>query len=414
MEPEFAAARFEDARRAVDRSSLDGTDAEKAGVMLLKARSGMGLAAGEGLKLGQLERRIQSMYLEIRERLRAWEDLNAQAEAAESYDPSAELDALASEAEAIRAQIAEVEQQKQAIDAQIAQLQEEIAQLQAQAKEQRDQAAELELKAAKMSAVEAAKIAPDIQKFTRAAEARLFDVARLEARIEHQRTGATEAALTLDKLRQQLEINQQAAAEIAEIRSQGQQEARAARGKATEAATELRSLCEKALAARTSGQGDEGEGLNAVSDRQIELLSNAVRNAGQAASQLRVSAKATLGSANIALGDALTTRGRSLQDLAELMDRLANATPPLQDSAWFADQGRQARAEAEDALARAKQAYRSAADDFGGVGGRNETRELLDRLVDQLRALAGEEPTSEPASGQDDSDGDVSADGGVG
>lgn len=414
MEPEYAIARFGDAKKAVDRSSLDGTDAEKAGVMLLKARSSVGLAAGEGLRFGQLNRGIASVYLEIRAQLRYWENQNARAAAAESYDPSSELSELASEATAIRDQVTEVEKQKQSIDAQIAQMRGQVSQLQAEAKVQRDKAAELELKAAAMSAVEAAKIAPTIQEFSLAAEGKLFDVARLEARIEHTRTSATEAALTLTKLQQQLEINGEAKDEIAAIQTEGRREAQAAREEAGKAATELRSLCEQTLAMRAGGV--EREGLNAVSDRQIELLTGAVRSAGQATSQMRVGAKATLGSANVALGDALSARARSFRDLADLMDRLANATPALNDSSWFAEHAREARAEAEDAATRANDAYRSAADDFGGVGGRDETREMLDRLSDRLRERAGDEPTPEdqPVIEDEDSDGDASAEGGVG
>lgn len=406
MEPSITVQHFEKAKKALERPSLDGTDVEKAGVMVLKARTGTGLAAGDALTMGALERQAEALTTEIRSLLRSWEEQSALASAAESYDPTSELAELAKVESEIKVQIGRVEQEKREIDGRIADLEAQIAQLQQQAAGERAKSAELELKAAAMSAVAAAEIAPQIQQHAQAAEGKLFEVSRLRARADHMRTGATEAALTLEKFSQQLAINEQAKKDVAAMQQAGRQEAEAARAKARQAAQQVRSKAEQLLAFRESGQGGEGVGLEQVSADQISKLRNAVSNARQAVSAMRVGARAALGSANVALGDALSKRARSFEDLANLMDRVAKATPALPDAGWFADQASKARGQATAASAEAREAYGSAAEDFAGLGGKADTADLLNKLSDRLRKSSGGGPASE----DEPTGGDASAD----
>lgn len=406
MEPSITVEHFSRAQKALERPSLDGTDAEKAGVMVLKARTGAGLAAGDALVMGSLERQAAAYAADIRSLVRRWEEQNALAAAAESYDPSAELADLAKAETDIKAQMQRAEQEKREIDGRIADLEAQIARLQQEASAERAKSAELELKAAAMTAIAASEIAPQIQQHAQAAEGKLFDVSRLQARADHMRTGATEAALTMGKLSQQLAINEQAKAEVAALQQTGRQEAEAARAQAREAAQQIRAKAEALLAFRDGREGVEGAGLEQVSADQVSKLRNAVSNARQAVSGMRVGARAALGSANIALGDALSKRARSFEDLAMLMERAAKSTPALPESAWFADQATKASAQAKAALTEAREAYGSAAEDLAGLGGKAETADLLSKLSDRLRMSAG----GGPASGDEPTGGDASAD----
>ncbi|MCL4221668.1 MAG: hypothetical protein KJZ65_09890 [Phycisphaerales bacterium] len=406
MEPSITVDHFARAQKALERPSLDGTDVEKAGVMVLKARTAAGLAAGDSLLMGQLERQAAEQAAEIRSLIRRWEEQNALAAAAESYDPSAELAELAKVETDIKAQIQRAEQAKREIDGRIAELESQIVQLQQAASAERAKSAELELKAAAMTAIAAAEIAPQIQQHAQAAEGKLFDVSRLQARADHMRTGATEASLTLGKLAQQLAINEQAKADVAAMQQAGRNEAETARAKAREAAQQVRAKAEALLAFRDGRAGVEGAGLEQISADQVSKLRNAVSNARQAVSGMRVGARAALGSANIALGDALSKRARSFEDVAMLMERAAQSTPALPESAWFADQAAKARTQATAALAEAREAYVAAAEDLASLGGKAETADLLNKLSDRLRKSAGGGPASE----DEPTGGDASAD----
>lgn len=411
MEPAYAIEKFEDAKSALDRSSLDGTGAEKAGVMVLKARSGVGLAVAKSvgttdenaMPLGELERQAAAQAMQIRSVLRTWEEQNALADAAGSYDSTAELSELDAAASDVRDRMADVQTEKQQVDAKIAEMRGQIEQLQQQAKVDREKAAELELRAAGMTAIEAAKIAPEIQQHALAAEKKLFEVSRLEARLSHVQTSATEAAVTVEKFQQQLELNNQSREEVGRLEAEARREAEAARANAREAAATVRNLTEKLLAFRA---GTDGGGLEPAAEEQISMLRDAVRNAGQAASEMKVSAKAAAGSANAVLGDALSRRARSLEDLASLLERIATASPAVPDASWYAEHAKEAREQAGEAAAAAKEAYDAASNAFASVGGRGETADLLNQLSDRLRESAGGGPASE----DEPSGGDASAD----
>ncbi|RMH12740.1 MAG: hypothetical protein D6695_05820 [Planctomycetota bacterium] len=392
MEPEITASYFKDAGTALERTSLDGTKVEKAGVMVLKARAETGLAAAESLEIGRLERELAAKYAVMRAEIRAWEQANATAEAAESYDPSGELAELAKALDQINESMDAATKTKAQVDARISELESQIEGLKQQARAEREKAATLELRASKLSAIDAAKLAPQIQVHAQAAEHKLFEVSRLEARMDHLRTEATEAALTLAKLEQQRVLNDQARAEIERVRDEFAAEARAARAEADQAALNLRRLTDEVLAFRA---GTDEQGLNALLEAHTSRLRSAVSSARQATSDLRVGANLALASANVALADALSLQARSHEDLARVLERAATASPALDDASWYAERAAEARAQAESAMNEARQAYDAAARGFESAGGSTETRALLSELSGRLKESAGGGPASE-------------------
>lgn len=385
-DPGVAASGFTAAKRALD-GTPDGTAAEKASVQILKSRAQTGIAAGVGLKVNTLEQQAVAQMTELRGLARAWQALQAEAAAAQSYDPAPELALLVSEEGEIEGFIERAQREKSVIDGKLADLRTQIAQLESQSKAERDKAAELELRASTLSAREAAELAPTIATHAHAADLKLLDVSRLSARANQLETEAREALLTFEKFVQQKALIGVSQAEIRQAAQDAASEASAARAKAAAVAQQVREKANGLIDFR-AGRG-EGSGLNAQYEEQIAALASAVSSARQAEADMRVNAKFARGTANLALGDVHAKRARSFGALQELMQGLAMMNPPLPDANWFAEQASRAASEVRRAMEAAVEAYGAAADDFGATGGRGASREKLDVVIGRLNEIAG-------------------------
>ncbi len=392
--PEYTIERFEEARAILNRTGLDGTDAEKAGAVILGAWTDLGLASGDGYAISGLEETLTFMMADIQTELRAWEQLNALAGAAESLDPERELSALAQMQTEIEARIEAAKAAKADVDQRVSSLESQMKALGDEAKSEREAAAKLELRAAQLTAVEAAKIAPEIQKHALAAEKKLFDIARLRARADQLGTEATEASLNLDMLNRQKALNEQARVDVIAAHEEARKNAAALRKQASEAESKIIASVDALLAFR-DGQGAD-KSLNDLYDTQVSRLRSAASSARQGVSEMRTEARIASGAANAALGDALSNQSRSYERLADLLSRLAQATPPLGSADSFeqraTDAAKIATASHDDSL----DAFRAAADDYAGAGVRGQAGELVEKLVEKLRARAGEPVSKSP------------------
>jgi len=390
--PEYTIEQFEEARTILNRTGLDGTDAEKAAAVILGAWTELGLASGDGFSISELEEALTFKMADIRTDLRAWEQYNALAAAAESFDPAQELNALAQAQSEIEGRIESAKAAKADVDQRVSSLESQMKTLADQARSERQEAAKLELHAAQLTAVEAAVIAPEIQTHALAAEKKLFEIARLKAKADQLGTEATEASLNLDMLNRQKALNEEARTDILASHEQARKNAASLRSQASEVESSINSGVDALLAFR-DGQGSD-KNLNALYDTQIGRLRSAASSARQGVSEMRTEARIASGAANAALGDALSHQSRSYDRLATLLSRLAGATPPL-DSADSLEQratdaARIATASHDDSI----KAFEAAADDYSGAGVRGSAKELVDALIEKLRARAGA-PVSE-------------------
>ena len=385
--PEYTIEQFEEARTILNRTGLDGTDTEKAAAVILGAWTDLGLASGDGFAISELEEALTFKMAEIRTDLRAWEQYNALAAAAESFDPSQELQALTQAHSEIEKRIESTMAAKAEVDKRVASLEAQMKTLGDQARNERQEAAKLELHAAQLSAVAAAEIAPEIQRHALAAEQKLFEIARLKAKADQLGTEATEASLNLDMLNRQKTLNEEARAEILADHEQALKNAAALRSQASQAESSINAGIDALLAFR-DGQGSD-KSLNELYDSQIGRLRSAASSARQGVAEMRAEARIASGAANAALGDALSHQSRSFDRLATLLSRLAGATPPLGAADSFeqraTDAARIAAASHDDSL----KAFEAAADDYSGAGVRGDAKELVDALVEKLRARAG-------------------------
>jgi hypothetical protein len=401
--PEYTIEKLEEARSILNRTGLDGTDAEKAGAVILGAWTELGLASGDGYTISQLEETVTYQMADIRAELRAWEQLNARASAEESFDPASELKALSQEHTAFEARIQAATTAKANVDKRVASLESQMKALGDQARQERQEAAKLELRAAQLSAVAAAEIAPEIQKHALAAEKKLFDIARLKAQADQLGTEATEAALNLEMFSRQLVLNEQARAEILAAHDQAKKYAAELRVQASKSESQIVSAVDALLAFRDGSGADES--LNNLYDTQIGRLRSAASNARQGVSEMRVQARVASGAANAALGDALSQQSRSFDRLATLLSRIAGATPPLASADSIEQHATNAARIAAASHDESLNAFKSAADDYSGAGIRGDARELVDALVEKLRTRAGE-PASESTEPAETPEGD--------
>jgi hypothetical protein len=383
----YTIEQFEAAAKPLNRTGLDGTDAEKAAAVILASWTDLGLASGADLRSSALEREATRKAAEIRTELRAWEQLQARAAADEAIDPSEEIASLDAERGEIEAAIESATATKAEVDQKVGDLESQMASLEAEARDERAEAARLELQAARLSAVEAAELAPEIQKHKLAGEKRLLDAARVDAKADQLGTAATEAKLNLEMLNEQKALNEEARADILAAQEAARANAAALREQAAQAAAAIRTLVDELQAFRQGGGADGG--LNAMYEAQIERLRSAVSGAQQGVSSMRTEAKVAMGAANVALGDALTAQARSHADLAGLLGRLAEATPALPEAAAYAEQAAEAARVAAEAREAATVAYAAAVEDYGGTGARGDAGALMDTLIERLRARAG-------------------------
>lgn len=384
---EYTVEQFAAASKPLGRTGLDGTDSEKAAAVILASWAELGIASGEDLEISALEREAARRMAEIRTELRAWEGLQARAAANEAIDPSAEIALLDDERGEIETAIEAAAATKNEVDRNIAGLGSQMEALAEESRTRRAEAAKLELRAAQLSAVEAAELAPGIQEHALAAEKKLLDLARVQARADQLATAATEASLNLAMLNEQKSLNEEARAGILADRDAALANAAELRAQAAEAASQIRTLADGLLAFR-SGQ-DATASVDALHETHIERVRSAVAGARQGATAMRAEAKIAMGAANVALGDALTRQTYAHGDLAGLFARLAEATPPLPDRAAYEERATESARIAAEASEAARAAFLAAADEYSGTGVRGEASDLINTLVERLRARGG-------------------------
>lgn len=401
--PEYTIEQFKVADTALSKSGLDGTLSEKAGTMVMNAWTELGLASGDHRAITGLEIDLVEQMASIRSALRAWEDYNARALAEEAYDPSREVAALDRELVEIETRMVAARSAKEDVDTRVGALRSQIEALATDAKAEREKAADLELQSVRMTAVQAAEVAPQIQQHALSAEKKLLDIARLEAKVHQLQTEATEATLNFEMFNEQKSLNRQARTDILAARETAQIHAGELRQQASGTANELRNLCE-ALISYRDGKGAQ-ESINELFSTQIGRLRAGLSNARQGSNDMKTESQIASASAHMALAGALTNKARSFADFAGAFGRVADATPSLPDGSWFSTQASNARGVSEAAASEAKEAYQDAARDFQSVRVTGEANDLIQVLVEQLKARAGEpEPDTSEDSGNEPTD----------
>lgn len=393
--PEFTSERFEKANALLNRTSLDGTDSEKAGVVILNSWSAMGRASSDDHALSTLETEAVARMAAIRTQLRGWEQYHSLAAANEAVDPSQEVATLDQERAVIEAGIQQATSAKNDVDKRVSELESQINKLAEEARVERAEAAKLELRAAQMTAVQAAELAPQIQVHALAADKKLLESARVQAKADQLGTESTEATLTFEMLKEQKSLNEKAKADILAARDEALANAAQLRGEASESAAQIKALVDDLMAFR---QGKDAAGsLDQIFETQIDRLRTALGQARQGVTEMRTEGKIAMGAANAALGDALTQKARSYADLGALLTRLAEASPALPDRSTYEQMAAEASRVSAEATGEAVNAFEAAAEDYAGTNAKGaEARDLLDALVGRLRARAGQAGATEP------------------
>jgi len=368
----------------------EGMPASVGAGLLAQSQQGEGsLSAGDAMLA---ERSLFDELAAARDLARRWSTLGTTAEALVAYDPTQDLNRIASEAQALareadarRADHAELAERIDALDAR-------IAALQAESNQSRTQAAELRLAAAAMTAVRAAEQAERIRGISRKADALDMESNRLRGQAETLRPRLAELQGEIDKLVEQRALKIEFGEQLrASVQARAEESVRA-RAEAAEVAARIDAVV-KDIAEQREAR------VIPASDAAIEAFEKASRSSDKAGKIQRVPGSLSKSSAQRRLAEALQSRGEGHARFAALLEELASASPSLPGASGFSDLADTERAREAEFNERAAEAYSQAAGALRNAGARGPDAAGIAAAADALEALAfalrGEEPPAD-------------------
>lgn len=361
-------------------SSLGQGKVASAGMTLVSS-SHTGLADGQIAVLEDKDQAATSKLNEVQAALAVYSGASSVAAVAESYDPSSDLaDAAKSKtdreksAEENRARLATIEQQIAGLQAQI------------KAKNEAADAKMLEFNQAmartsSMKATEALPIVQAANKAKREADALKLDAGKVEAQLDVTTPLARELRLFVDQSVNQAKSLDDRAAELNAKKADSVRLASTAREGAAKSKNEIKKLAGELASMRS----DE---VQKAADAALGTLSQAIKAAQSASTDVPGGAKLALGTAKQKTGDVYATLARGNQAYASLLKQLAKAEPKLPDSADYAAKAEAAAKDAEDAITKARSAYGEAGSAFNGVQVTGDVKQRLQALGAKLQAMS--------------------------
>ena len=359
-----------------------GVAGTKAAAALLTAQTEIGLAEAPALEAAAAERTLRHQGTVVLAILSDWSLRNAAGAAAASYDPSAELAAIAT-AKADRQRQAAGERERRAV------VEREVNDLRAKAAERiaLADAEEAEYtrqmqEAVRLTATQAAGIVEAANVFKRKADGFRLEGSRLEAQADSVAPRLTEATAIVDQLTNQARSLDARAAEIAREIQDFRAEADAARAGAQAAATDLNNAVADAERHLT-------ESFESSIASAITLYGKAAKSARTAQEAAPASGRLAAGDAHQSLGDMHLRRAQTLSWWSGLLEGLATVQPPLPDAAEYGRKAKEAADASLAARAEAQSAFGSAESAFSGVpGGKARLEALIAALANAAKSEA--------------------------
>jgi predicted nucleic acid-binding Zn-ribbon protein len=360
-----------------------GNTSQAAAASLITAQARTGLADLDALAATEAEREALGQARAIRGHFETWLRQNARAAAREGFDPQAQLDAIAKEAEQVRGQ---TETQKRALaDAEkaLADLQARREQLLEQAKALRAQATALREQAGQGSAVAGLPVLEQAVALQRQADGLEVQASDLGSQAAGVRPVVDQARRDLDRLARQAESLKVAGSGIQQRVELSRKQAGEARVLAAQAGEQI-AAATKALSEFRAGP------LAETSEKAIKGYRDAAGAArrGAAAGADASAAKSASAAATLAAGDALFVRARGIEDHLALLRALAAAQPKLPNHDALTAEIATLEPQFKTVLDEARTAYTEARDGFEGGGARGEEAQArIANLVSTLNAV---------------------------
>jgi hypothetical protein len=349
--------------------------------MTLVSGAHTGLADEQIAALEEKERAATAKLNEVQAALAVYAGVSSVAAVAESYDPTGDLS---------DASKAKAEREKSAEDARarLAVIERQIAELRAAVKAKNDAADakmlefnEAMARTTSMTATQALPIVQAAHKAKREADALKLEAGKVEAQLDVTIPLANELRLLVEQSVNQAKSLDDRAAELNAKKSNSVRLAATAREEASKAKDEIRKLVGELESLRSGEVQSAGESA-------LNTLSQAVKAAQAAGTEVPGGSKLALGTAKQKVGDVHATRARGYQAYAALLTDLAKAEPKLPDAGDYATRAQAAKAAADEAIQAARAAYAEAGSAFNGVQVTGEVKQRLQALGARLQAMS--------------------------
>lgn len=372
----------------------DGLVGESSGASLISARADGGLADFQAEGAAAAERESQNVAGRVRLGYDAWLSHQARAAALEQFDPSKQLADIDAQIKQKVEDGAKARAAKQKLDS-------DLAALEAKAKEQldksrleRDAETKLRQQAVNANATVRADLITKANQHRRASDGFDKEASLLRAQGAAKAPESRDVQAEIDRLTAQSKLLADAKAQLAARAKANTDDATAAKAEAMGAAQVIKDAVAELAKVRAT--------VPELTDKAARTYGQAV-GAAKAAGQKPETDQETKASAKLAsatskhgLADLLAGRARGLRDHAELLRSLAEANPPLPDSASYRTQADEASKQHEQALDAAKKGYEDAAAEYAGVPGKQDIKDRLAKIAEALKAL-GEGKVEVPA-----------------
>lgn len=370
--------------------------------LLAQSRQGEGsMSSGESMRA---ERALFDRSASARRLARRWSMLSTTAAVLVAYDPTADLNTIAAEAQRLadEAQRArrELDETKVRIDA----LQAEVDGLREQSGAKRNRGAERRLASSGMSAVDAAKEAITIRQLSREADALDMQANRISGQVAALLPRVAELKGEVEKLTEQRALKIRFGDELRQSVQARAEDAVRARAEAGEIGARIEEIVRELA-------NERQESVIPASEAAIAAFNQASQSSDRAIRAQRVPGTLSKSASQRRLAEALHLRAQGHGAFAALLEELAGTIPTLPGATRFRELAVDERRHEREFAARAAEAYRQSANALRNAGGRGEERERLDAAASALEALAvrlsGGTPTTEtPPHADDDPDED--------
>lgn len=366
----------------------DGTAAAIAAGIHAQSRQGEGSLAATRAMVA--ERGLFAEISAANAGLMSFLEFRTRAAALAAYDPSADLAAIAGDAERLQARADRSRAERARVGEQIDTLRSRIDALGAESRAKRNEAAELKLKSVQLSAVESARQALIVRALVREADALDMEIGRLVGQFETMRPRVVEIESEIAKFVEQRELALAFAEELRAMARDRAEQAVRARAAAAEQAERIDAIIADIAAQRR-------DSVIPTSDAAFDAFEQASRSSDRAVRGSPLAGRLSKASTQRRLGEALRIRAEGHARFATLLETLANARPELPRSREYAEMAAMERSAEASHHARAISAFEQAASSLRASGLRGPERDSLEQAAGEIDALIAVLRGSSPA-----------------
>lgn len=332
-------------------------------------------------------------------------ELRTRAASLAAYDPTADLAAIAADAQRLEAQADRSRAERARIGEQIEGLHSRIESLRTESRSKRNEAAELKLKSVQLTAVESARQALIVRSLGRDADALDMETGRLVGQLESMRPRVVEIESEIAKLVEQRELALASAEELKTMARERAEQAVRARAAAAEQAERIDSIIADIAAQRR-------DSVIPPSDSAIDAFEQASRSSDRAVRGSQLAGRLSKASTQRRLGEVLRIRAEGHARFATLLETLADARPELPRAREFAEMAARERSDESAHLERAISAFEQAASSLRASGLRGADRDRIELAAGEIDAFVAvlrgsPPPPGTPADPEPDHDPDV-------